>query len=161
MDTILSIIWQLIALPIAFFVGRFTEGRHIRSLDERENHSRDVLVTNLKTTPDPGSVSGSRMVIGHVVIATDYWKSFATRLRNIVGGEMKSAQTLMIRGRREALQRLIENARQLGAAEVVNVRYEFSNIGMMRGRNGGGAMQVEILAYGTAIVRQPDRGTPA
>lgn len=158
MDIVISIIWQLIALPIAFVIGRFTERRHLRSLDEREQQAGDVTVNNLKHVPDPGSVQGGRMVVGHVVIATDYWKSFATKIRNIIGGEMKSAQTLMTRGRREALMRLVENARQMGAAEVCNVRYEFSNIGMMRGRSGG-AMQVEILAYGTAIVRRADQAT--
>ncbi len=153
MDTLIALIWQLIALPTAFFIGRFTERRHLRDLDERESRSGDIIVTNLKTIADPASVEGGRMVIGHVVIATDYWKSFATRMRNLVGGEMKSAQSLMIRGRREALMRLIENAREYGATEVYNVRYQFSNISMMRGSKGG-AMQVEILAYGTAIVRR-------
>lgn len=152
MDFIISILWQLIALPVAFFIGRFAERKHLRSLDEREHAAGDVTVNNLKQIPDPGSVAGARMVVGHVVIATDYWKSFATRMRNIIGGEMKAAQSLMTRGRREALMRLVENARKMGSSEVCNVRYEFSNIGMMRGR-GKGAMQVEILAYGTAIVR--------
>lgn len=156
MDVIISILWQIIALPVAFLIGRFTERRHLRSLNEREAGSPDVTVNNLKQVPDDGSVQGSRMVMGHVVIATDYWKSFATKMRNIVGGEMKSAQSLMTRGRREALMRLIDNARRMGAREVCNVRYEFSNIGMMRGRKGG-AMQVEILAYGTAIVRHDNR----
>jgi uncharacterized protein YbjQ (UPF0145 family) len=155
-DLIISILWNIIALPTAFFIGRFTERRHVRRLDERERAAGNVLVTNLKRVQDPGSVEAGRMVIGHVVIATDYWKSFATRLRKLIGGEMKSAQSLMIRGRREALMRLVENARAMGAAEVCNVRYEFSNIGMMRGR-GGGPMQVEILAYGTAIVRRAGR----
>lgn len=158
MDVIISIIWQLIALPIAFLIGRFTERSHLRSLDEREQQARDVIVNNLKHVPNPDSVQGSRMVVGHVVIATDYWKSFATKIRNIIGGEMKAAQTLMTRGRREALMRLVEEARLMGAAEVCNIRYEFSNIGMMRGRKGG-AMQVEILAYGTAIVRRRDQVT--
>ena len=156
MDVILSILWQMIALPIAFFIGRFTERRHLRNLDQREQLIKDVTVNNLKHVRDPVSVMGGRMVTGQVVIATDYWKSFATKIRNIIGGEMKSAQMLMIRGRREALLRLIENARLMGAVEVCNVRYQFSNIGMMRGRKGG-AMQVEIFAYGTAIVRRPDQ----
>ncbi len=154
MDVIISIVWQIITLPIAFLIGRFTEKRHLRSLDARESAAKGFSVTNLKRVADPDSVTASRMVIGHVVIATDYWKSFATKMRNIIGGEMKSAQSLMTRGRREALMRLVENAKRFGADEVCNVRFEFSNIAMMRGRRGG-AMQVEILAYGTAVVRGP------
>ena len=68
-----------------------------------------------------------------------------------MGGEMKSAQKLMNRARREALVRLLEQADRRGATEVWNVRFGFSNISQMRGRRG--AMQVEILAWGTAVRR--------
>ncbi len=154
MDTIIGFLWQLVALPTAFLIGWATERRHIRSLEERERNSTDVRVSNLKEIYCPKSVQSSDLVMGHVVIATDYWKSTATKLRSLVGGEMKYAQMLMIRARREALLRLIEQARRRGASEVCNVRFEFSNIGMMRGNQG--AIQVELLAYGTALIRIPD-----
>lgn len=151
MDQVVNILIQLILLPIAFFVGRFAEGRHLRRLAQRERELADIRCCNLRQIPDPGSVVHADLVVGHVVIATDYWKSFVTKLRNLVGGEMKSAQSLMTRGRREALVRLLEQARSQGATEVWNVRYGFCSISQMRGNQG--AMQVEMFAYGTAIRR--------
>ena len=68
------------------------------------------------------------LVIGQVVIATDYYKTFVTQLRNLVGGEMKSAMSLMSRARREAMVRLLEQARTRGATEVWNVRLQFTSI---------------------------------
>src|SRR5690606_9290353 len=146
---IIRILINLILLPVAFFVGRFTEGRHFRRLAQREQALSDIRRCNLRHVIDPGSVVRADLVIGHVVIATDYWKSFVTKLRKLVGGEMKSAQSLMIRGRREALVRLLEMARVQGATEVWNVRFGFCSISQMRGNSG--AMQVEIFAYGTAV----------
>ncbi|MEM1369851.1 MAG: heavy metal-binding domain-containing protein [Cyanobacteria bacterium P01_H01_bin.15] len=52
------------------------------------------------------------------------------------------------RGRREALLRMKAEAMEWGASQIVNVRFETSNIG---GQTGGGLAAVEIMAYGTAI----------
>jgi len=160
MEQLINIAINLILLPIAFVAGRFTEGRHFRRLAQRERELAYINRCNLRWVADPDSVVRADLVIGHVVIATDYWKSFVTKLRKLVGGEMKAAQSLLVRGRREALVRLLETARLQGATEVWNVRYGFCNISQMRGNNG--AMQVEIFAYGTAISRRlADAATPS
>lgn len=132
-------------------VGGFTARAHRRSLDRREAELSTIEVNNLKFVRDPGSAADSRMVLGQVVIATDYFKSFATALRNLVGGEMRSAESLMTRARREALVRMLEDARSMNASEVWNVRFGFSNVSQMRGKQG--AMQVEVFAWGTAVRR--------
>lgn len=138
-------------LVMGFFVGGILERRHLGRLDAIERDHQDVLVTNLKRVPSPETAEASTMVLGQVVIATDYFKTFATLLRNLVGGEMRAANRMMQRGRREALARLVEDARRIGATEVHNVRFGFSNVNQMNGRHG--AMQVEILAWGTAVRR--------
>ena len=151
MGNLLGFVWQLLMIPLAFFIGRFQERRHFQQLQEREAVFGSTSVNNLKHVSDPDRVKHATMVMGHVVIATDYYKSFATSLRNLVGGEMKSAQSLLVRARREALVRLLAEARCHGAAEVWNVRFGFCNIAQMSGRTG--TMQIEMLAYGTAVVR--------
>ncbi len=138
-------------LVLGFSVGGFQERRHFKSLDRREAAASDILVTNLKRVADPETVRQSSLVGGQVVIGTDYFKTIATALRNLLGGEMKSAQSLMVRARREAVLRMIDDARRLGATEVCNVRFAFCNISMMSGNKG--AMSVEVYAYGTAVVR--------
>ena len=91
------------------------------------------------------------LVSGDAVIATDYFKGFAARLRSIVGGEIRSYVTLMERARREATLRLLQQARDVGATEVWNVRYETSNIRSGARRNP--SVSVEVFAFGTAVVR--------
>jgi len=141
----------LILLTLGIFVGGFNERRHLRELARREEEFGDIIVNNLKRVHDPDSVRRAELVSGSVVIATDYFKTFATKLRNLVGGEMHAALSLMTRARREAMLRLLAQARQMGATEVWNVRYQFCSISQMSGKRG--AMSVEIVAYGTAVVR--------
>ncbi len=92
--------------------------------------------------------------MGEAVIATDYFKSIATKLRNLIGGEMKSMQSLVDRARREAIVRMLEQADRAGATEVHNVRLETSNIRSASSRQKQKGISVEMLAFGTAVVRR-------
>lgn len=137
---------------LGLLIGGSKERRHLRNMTRREQASSHVKVTNLKRITDPGGVEEAWMVLGQVVIATDYFKTFATGLRNLVGGEMKSAQMLLTRGRREALLRAIETAQARGATELWNVRFNTSSISQMNGNRG--AMQVEVFTWATAVKRK-------
>ena len=137
---------------LGYGVGRWRERNHFASLAAREADYAGMTVTNLKQVPSPQSVRLAALVAGDAVIATDYFKSFAAKLRNIVGGEIHAYETLMERARREANLRMLEQARQIGATEVWNVRYETSNIRSSGRRNA--AVSVEVFAFGTAVVRE-------
>lgn len=150
MDLIQFVI-QILMIPFAFVVGGFSERKHFRSLEEREAQLTNIRVMNLKRVVQPETVATSTMIVGQVVIASDHYKSFATKIRGFIGGEMKNAEKLMSRARREALIRVKEQARELGCDELWNIRFCFSNINAMS--QGGGAMQVELLAYATAVIR--------
>jgi len=64
-------------------------------------------------------------------------------LKNIVGGELRGYTELLNDARGEATQRMVDEARALGANAVVNVRYSTSSI-------SAGAS--ELYVYGTAVV---------
>ena len=83
-----------------------------------------------------GLVSGTAIKtkhIGHDIIET---------IKTLTGGELKSYGKMMEEARALATERMIEAAKELGADEVVGVRYATSNI-------APGAS--EIFVYGTAI----------
>ena len=63
-------------------------------------------------------------------------------LKNIVGGEISEYTKLMADSREQALQRMIEDAQNLQADAVINIRFTTSTV--MQGA-------AEILAYGTAV----------
>ena len=138
-------------IALGFAAGRWQERRHFSLLAARESQLADIKVTNLKQEPDPDTVRQAAFVSGDAVIATDYFKSFAAKLRNLIGGEVKAFETLMERARREACVRMLEQARALGASEVWNVRLETSNI--RSGQRNRPWVSVECFAFGTAVVR--------
>ena len=127
-----------------FVIGRTVEKRHFQSIEERETANRDILVTQIKTFPM--AVSGASpplAVMSEVVIASDYLKSFLASWRNIFGGEVKSFQKLQERAKREAILRLIEDAKSRGYNAVCNVRVNSADIG---GNTSGRKNKVPMAA---------------
>jgi uncharacterized protein YbjQ (UPF0145 family) len=155
MDVWIAFLPILVLVALGYGVGTYRERRHLKSLDMRENALAGLTVTNLKTITEPETVQQAALVSGDAVIASDYFKTFAASLRNIIGGEVKTYETLMTRARREATLRMLDEAKKLGATEVWNVRYETSNIRSASGgsRNKAGAASVEVFAFGTAVLR--------
>ena len=64
-------------------------------------------------------------------------------LRGIVGGEVSEYTKLMAESREQALDRMVDDARSLGANAIVSARFQTSMV--MSGA-------AELLAYGTAVV---------
>lgn len=70
-------------------------------------------------------------------------KDVLATLRSLVGGEIHEYTKMMAECREEALDRMVEEAEELGANAVVSVR--FATAEAMRSA-------AELLAYGTAVV---------
>ena len=154
MDGIIEIFLFLTLLTIGVLAGRANERRHYRELEEAEEHLRDIAVSNRGSPGEAGTFSGGTLVVGSVVIAEDYFKRVAASLKSLVGGNLRSYETLLERGRREAIVRMKREARRLGAAHVVNVRLETASLSEdWSGRQP--MFSAEFIAYGAALVRKP------
>ena len=68
-------------------------------------------------------------------------------IRSMFGGEIKEYVKMMEQSRDEALNRMVDHARSMGANAVISVRFDSNDISDI--------MQ-EILAYGTAVVVQKE-----
>lgn len=133
-----------VLLVIGFGFGQLNERRHYKSIEKREKELT-VLPAVASKHPPADSAYRQQMVIGSVVIASDYFKSFVAKLVNLFGGRIRSYEPLLDRGRREALLRLKEQSKLFGGSMVFNVKYETSRI-------GGGVTTIEVMAYGTAMI---------
>ncbi len=131
-----------------YLFGQFFERRHYRSIIEREKNTLHIPLLTLKTTPSGLKRCDAALVTGNVVVSVDYFKRFLAGLRAIVGGRVKSYESLVDRARREAILRMKEQAIDQGAVVVTNVRIETSSISKGQGNAIG---SIEVLAYGTAI----------
>ena len=142
MDIVFNLIVPLLLLIVGGTAGRVQEWRHEQALDRRERHLAGVLVTALREAP-PGSV-GAHLISGDVVIASDYAKFLAARLRSLLGGEVRSMRRMVDRGRREALLRVKEQAAGAGADLVLNVRFHTMMVN---------ERAAEVSCYATAVRR--------
>lgn len=151
MEAILQIGVFVVLLAVGLFVGRANERRHFRELVALEATLRDILVFNERRPPADRQFRSSMLVVGSVVIAEDYFKRIAASLRSLVGGRVGVYESLMDRGRREAIVRMKEEARRQGATMIFNVRFETSSLAEdQTGRSAN--FSAEFIAYGTALV---------
>lgn len=105
-----------------------------------------MIITNTETVAGHQITKVLGLVQGNTVRAKHAGRDIAASFKNLVGGELRGYTELLTESRREAVQRMIAQAQQLGANAVVNIRFTTSAV-------TAGAS--EMYAYGTAVVLQP------
>lgn len=101
-----------------------------------------MILTTLETVPGKTIVEHFGLVSGSTVRAKHIGKDIWAGIKNIVGGEMKGYTQLLQESRQEATNRMIQEAKQLGANAIVNIRFATSSVAQ------GAA---ELYVYGTAV----------
>lgn len=102
-------------------------------------------------------VAGHRVVetkgqtFGLVVRSRGLAGNISASLRSLVGGEIHEYTELLEDTRRQALDRMVANASLMGANAVISMRFDSSEL--------NNSMS-EIVAYGTAVVVEPDSNAP-
>jgi uncharacterized protein YbjQ (UPF0145 family) len=102
-----------------------------------------MIIVNTETIPGYKIEELKGLVQGNTVRSKHAGRDIAAAFKNIFGGELKGYTELLTESRREATQRMMQQAKALGANAIVNVRFATSAI------TAGAA---ELLAYGTAVV---------
>jgi uncharacterized protein YbjQ (UPF0145 family) len=102
-----------------------------------------MLLSTTDTISDRKIIKQLGLVRGNTIRARHIGRDFCAGLRNIIGGEVTEYTKLMAESREQALDRMVEEAKKLGANAVVGLRFSTAEV-----------MQhaAEILVYGTAVV---------
>ncbi|MBQ6494720.1 MAG: YbjQ family protein [Bacilli bacterium] len=82
------------------------------------------------------------IVKGEVVQSKNLGRDFMAGMKTIVGGEIKGYTEMIRNARQIATKRMVDEAEELGADAIVNIRYGSSSV--MQGA-------AEIIVYGTAV----------
>jgi uncharacterized protein YbjQ (UPF0145 family) len=101
-----------------------------------------MVITNIETVPGKTVTEHFGLVSGSTIRAKHIGRDFMAGLKNLVGGELKGYTQLLQESRQQAIDRMVEEARLLGANAIVNVRFSTSSVAQ------GAA---ELYAYGTAV----------
>lgn len=148
---VLSYASPVILLLLAWLIGRSIERRHIRDLDRREaDVGRRIGIMGHEELPPGVVATQGEMVMGAVVVGVDHFKRFLAAWRKLVGGEIRSITPVLMRARREAILRMLEQADARGANFVVNIRLETADITTRQGGQQKSSM-IEVMAFGTAV----------
>ena len=87
------------------------------------------------------------LVKGNTIRARHIGKDILAGLKNLVGGEIEEYTKMMAEAREQSLDRMVAEAKELGANAITDVR--FSTSYMM------GAAS-EILVFGNAVIVEPE-----
>lgn len=102
-----------------------------------------MILTTSETVAGKRIVRTLGLARGNTVRARHIGRDILAGLRNIVGGEVQEYTKLLAESREQALDRMVDEARLLGANAVVGVRFVTSMVAQG---------MAELLAYGTAVV---------
>ncbi len=103
------------------------------------------FVSGYRVTRVIGTTFG--LIVRSRGLGQNVWAFF----RSWAGGEIKVYTQLLEQVRHQAIERLAAHAKSLGANAVISVGFDTSEMGQT---------MTEVLAYGTAVVVEPDP-TPA
>ena len=101
-----------------------------------------MIVVTTDFVPGRKIAEAFGVVRGNTIRARHLGKDILAWLKNIVGGEIEEYTKMIAESREQSLDRMVEEAKGLGADAVINVR--FMTASMMQNA-------AELLAYGTAV----------
>ncbi len=101
-----------------------------------------MLITTQDEFADKQITRTLGLVRGNTIRARHIGNDIVAGLRNIVGGEVTEYTKMLAEAREQSIDRMIEEARRLGADGIVCLRFTTSPV--MQGA-------AELLAYGTAV----------
>ena len=111
--------------------------------DESIITQQAMIVTTTENIPGTRVVKTIGQVFGLTVRSRSLGGNIAAFLKGLVGGEIGSYVKLNEDSRRQALDRMVQNAAAMGANAVTMMRFDSTEMG---------AAMSEIVAYGTARV---------
>ena len=91
-------------------------------------------------------------VCGLVVRSRGLGGNIMAGLRSIGGGEIHEYTSLLEDTRRQAMDRMVQNATLMGANAIISMRFDSTELANTMS---------EIVAYGTAVVVVPDQSVSA
>ena len=102
-----------------------------------------MIVTTTENIAGKRVVKTLGIVRGNTIRARHIGRDIAAKLRTIIGGEINEYTKLIAESREQALDRMVDEAKSMGANAIIMTRFSTSEL--MAGA-------AELLAYGTAVV---------
>ena len=105
--------------------------------------TNNIIVVTTPDIPGKNVIRTLGLVRGNTIRARHIGKDIMAGQRNLVGGEVTEYAKLLAESREQALDRMVDQAEELGANAIIGLQFQTSVI--MSGA-------AEMMAYGTAVV---------
>jgi uncharacterized protein YbjQ (UPF0145 family) len=109
----------------------------------------EIIVVTTPYVPGYRVVKVLGIALGITVRSRGLGGRFLAGLRSLIGGEITEFTELAEQARRQAMERMIKHAKKLGANAVISFRLDSNEIS---------EYMDEIIAYGTAVIIEPEQG---
>ncbi|WP_069806736.1 YbjQ family protein [Vulcanisaeta thermophila] len=106
-----------------------------------------IIITTTPYIPGYRVVKVLGIAIGITVRTRGLGGRFLAQLRSLVGGEITEFVEMAEQARRQAIERMINHARELGANAIISFRLDSNELS---------DFMDEIIAYGTAVLIEPE-----
>lgn len=143
----MSLIIVILLLIIGYVFGTLAEKKSFKSIIEREKKLNSLPAFSTRIPPDQHC--DQVLVSGNIVVANDYFKMVVAGLKGLFGGQLNTYESLIERGRREAILRMKEEAQKINAHMIFNVKLTTTNLSSSQNNKSG---TIEVYAYGTALI---------
>jgi len=120
----------------------FTSHLCLERIIVRDLKLEAMIISTTESIPNKEITAILGIARGSTVRARNIGKDIFAGLKNIVGGEIDEYTQLQAQSREQAMQRMVQDAKRLGADAIIGFRLESAMV--MQGA-------AEILAYGTAV----------
>ncbi len=101
-----------------------------------------MKLVNIDYIPGYEITEALGLVKGQIVQSKNIGRDFMAGMKTIVGGEIAGYTEMLTQARQIATKRMVDDATNLGADAIINIRYGSSSV-----MNGA----AEVIAYGTAV----------
>jgi uncharacterized protein YbjQ (UPF0145 family) len=105
----------------------------------------NMLIVTTENIPNYKVVEVRGPVFGLTVRARGLGKDIVASLKGLVGGEISQYTEMLEDARKQAIDRMVENAKAMGANAIIMMRFDSGEIGQNMS---------EIVAYGTAVIAE-------
>jgi len=102
----------------------------------------EIIVTTAFDVPNRKITKVLGVVRGNTIRSRNLGVDIAAAFKNIIGGEIKTFTQLISQARDEAFNRMVNEAKALGADAIIGMNFASSTVM---------ANSSEVLAYGTAV----------
>jgi uncharacterized protein YbjQ (UPF0145 family) len=139
---------------LSWAIGRWYQDRLMSALLLNEKQQGNMLQSDqhLSTQSLMTTMAAESSTLLHVSICVgpSMGQIFFMWFKSIFGGRLHSYDVVLDYGRREALLRLNQQAKNLGCSSVVNIRIETSTVSFAK-NDKSNTSSVEFLAFATGI----------